>query len=617
MAETDTPKKRVGCLRSAAKWGAILLALLIPFVYWNFVRTPPLKISKETTYITEPLTSDGKRVDYFAASEHELYPPDMKTDDNGYRLIVRAFGDARDVSEQTQTRQTYEKLGLDPTIQPTLTYVDPSDFLRAYCRTKGMPDEKAWEFEAKLYKPWTLDSCPMMELWLQQNSQVLDVVATGVRKPTYCIPLVRPNEDATLTNVLALGEMKRTRSFARMAATRASYRIGIGDAAGAIDDIITCERLGRQMETQATLVSRLVGIAVEGIAASLSVATDKSLPSKEQIERFRNELDLLPPRPNMERSVLFERFVTLDFLQGIADQRESLAALLSAWDYTGKRSTRIAAYVSVDWSIVMSHVNAQYDGWEHDRAVQPSTLLSPSSLFIGSRSRRVADLAVGFCMPTFQAASEAIHRSNCIDHLRRIALAMLMYEREHGTLPPAYTVDGNGRPLHSWRVLLLPYLGENDLFGKLRLDEPWDSQHNRQFHVVAVPIYQCPSAALNPGQTTYSVIVGEKTAFRGGQGKSLTNLGANLILVVERELMTSAGKSERTVCWMDPMSELSQSIAFAGINHRNPTVNGVGSHHPGGLNVGLRDGSARFIAETIDLSFFEALIEGTTKEFPY
>ncbi len=87
------PKKRFGCLARFAKYGAVLLVLLAVFVYWNFVRTPRLKISKETTYITEPLTSDGTRVDYFAALEQEFYRPEMKTDDNGYRLIVRALGD--------------------------------------------------------------------------------------------------------------------------------------------------------------------------------------------------------------------------------------------------------------------------------------------------------------------------------------------------------------------------------------------------------------------------------------------------------------------------------------------------------------------------------------------
>ena len=53
------------------------------------------------------------------------------------------------------------------------------------------------------------------------------------------------------------------------------------------------------------------------------------------------------------------------------------------------------------------------------------------------------------------------------------------YEAQHGCFPPAYSVDKDGRPLHSWRVLLLPYLDEEELYKQLRLDEPWDSPHNK------------------------------------------------------------------------------------------------------------------------------------------
>lgn len=618
MARPGIPRKRLGCVRMAANSVVVLLALLIPFVYWNFVRTPPLKISKETTYITGPLTSDSKRVDYFAALEQEFYPPGMKTDDNGYRSIVRALGVARAAGvEKLLPDQIYEKLGLDPAIKPTLTCIESIEFLQTHCRTKGIPEEQAQELEDKLYRPWTLDEFPMMQPWLRQNGPVLDLLANSVRKPTYCIPLVRFSEDAMPIEVLAVGEMQRARAFARMAAQRANYRIGTGDVSGAIDDVITCERLGRQMESQATIVSRLVGMAIEVTGAYVGVASGKSQPSIDQLRRFRDELGQLPPRPSMERCAMTERYCNLDLMQSMASRRISPDVVLLAWDHREKYGTAIAEYFSVDWNIVMKHFNARWDDWEHGPALEAPVLYSPSSILIGSRSRTVADLATASGLPSLQATCEAIHRSDCIDNLRQIALAMRLYEGEHGTLPPAYTVDANNRPLHSWRVLLLPYLGQQSLFGKLRLDEPWDSKHNRQFHDAAVPIYQCRSAALKPGQTTYSVIVGEKAAFQGRQGKTLADLGAHLILVVEREPMTSAEKSARSVCWMDPMSDLSQSIAVAGINRRNADVSEVGSLHPGGINVSLRDASVRFISETVDLSIFQALIEGTAKESWY
>jgi hypothetical protein len=76
--------------------------------------------------------------------------------------------------------------------------------------------------------------------------------------------------------------------------------------------------------------------------------------------------------------------------------------------------------------------------------------------------------------------------------MRVIAHICALYCNEHGYLP-AYTVDKNGNPLHSWRVLLLPYIEEGELYKKIRLGEPWNSEYNSQFHNYIIPLYQCRS----------------------------------------------------------------------------------------------------------------------------
>lgn len=611
------PKKRFGCLGRFAKYGAVLLVLFAVFVYWNFLRTPPLVISQETTYITEPLTADGTRVDYFAALERDFYPPEMKTDDNGHRMIVRALGYAEDkMSDSRGNRieldtmscadQAYVKLGLDLAIEPTLTCIETHEFLREYCAAEGLDEKQADQLYARVYEPWTLADLPMMEPWLEKSEPVLDLVGEAVRRPTFCFPLVRHSEDATLVETMAFGEIQRTRSFTRMLQSRAQYRIGIGDIDGAIDEVITCERLGRHAEGQGTVIARLVGIAVEGIAASLGVAAIRqSQPTEEQLQRLVDELNALPPRPEMDRMWLAERYYTLDSLQAMAVGEESLTGLFSVWEGIDEFKPGFADCISLDWSIIMRRVNEQYDNLEKVWALEPPPLLSLRNLFIGARSRRVADSVAGLCTPAFGAMHEANCRSYCVANLRRITLAMLIYERQHGTLPPAYTVDAEGKPLHSWRVLLLPYLGQQELYAKLRLDEPWDSEHNRRFHDEALAVYRCPSTELPPGQTSYSVVVGESTAFQAAEGKSLDDFGMNLILVVERE---------QSIGWMDPTSELAQSIAFEGDSRLKEDIDGMGSPHPGGMNVGLRDGRVQFITETIDLRLLQGLLDGTTEE---
>ena len=622
------PKKRLGCLGRLAKYVVLFLLLLAAFVYWNFLRTPRLVISKETTYITEPLTSDGKRVDYFAALEREFYPPEMKTDNNGYRMIIRALGKAEDdrydlqgskieLDTQARTAQVYEKLGLDPTIKPTMTCVESYDFLRDYGTAKGLDRKQAFTLEEKLWKPWTLDDLPMMKPWLEQVGPVLDLVSQAVRKPVYRFPLIRSDEKATFVEFTVLGELQRTRSFARILLARAYYRIGTGDIDGAIDDVITCARLGRHVERQGTMTTYLVGIATEGMATSVGVAANReSQPTQEQIKRLVDELDAIPPRPDIDRMWLAARYDTLATLQAVAVGDEPLAGLLSLGLNEQKRPG-VATNFSVDWNIVMRRVNQFYDDLDKARGLQSPARFALGDLLISSRSRRLSDFLGGLCLPTSQVVREASRHLDCRSNLRRITLAMLLYECEHGTLPPACTVDAAGNPLQSWRALLLPYLGEKELYGKIRLDEPWNSVHNRRFHDTAPAIYQCPSAGLKPGQTTYSVVVGEHTAFQTALGKSLDDMGMNLLLVVEREPATGRNGSGQSVCWMDPASELTESIACKGINRREENGNGMGSTHPGGMIVGLRNGSVRYISQDIKLPLLQGLLDGTADDSQY
>lgn len=614
------PKQRLGCLRRVAKYFAVLAVLLGAFVYWNFLRTPRLRISKETTYVTEPLTSDGTRVDYFRAFEQELYPPEMKTDDNGYRLIVCALGDVADhephdsqgnkieYDAQAATAQVYEKLGLGPSIRPTMQHREPILALLDYVKREGRTDRSPDELARRLHQPWTLDDLPIMKSWLDENGPILDLLGKAVRKPTFFMPLIRKDPDATLFESLVQGQIHRVRSFTRSLEARANYRLGTGDIDGALDDVITQKRLGRHLQRHTTIVELLVGIAVEGIADSIGVAAVRERqPTAAQLRRFLAELDASPRPLDLDRLGLGERLGTLDLLQAMAHGKRRLADLFA--DSDERFSPGIAQSLTLDWNVLMRRVNAYYDDWGQPGPILPLPPHRPTlgNLLIGARSHHVADCMAFYCRAPYRAMEEARRRTNCSNNLRRIALAMLLYEHEHGTLPPAYTVDATGKPLQSWRVLLLPYLGEERLFAQIRLDEPWNSGHNRQFHDAAVVVYQCPSAALQRGQTAYSVVVGKQTAFRPAEGRSLDDVGMNLVLVVERW---------KPVCWMDPASELTETVALNGVKRRSEGIDGMGCEHPGLVLAAMRDGSTRFLSCTLESSALQRLLDGTAKEPP-
>jgi len=61
---------------------------------------------------------------------------------------------------------------------------------------------------------------------------------------------------------------------------------------------------------------------------------------------------------------------------------------------------------------------------------------------------------------------------------RHISLALEAYHTDYGCFPPAYVCDESGRPMHSWRVLVLPYLGEDDLYTQYDFEQPWDGPEN-------------------------------------------------------------------------------------------------------------------------------------------
>lgn len=99
--------------------------------------------------------------------------------------------------------------------------------------------------------------------------------------------------------------------------------------------------------------------------------------------------------------------------------------------------------------------------------------------------------------------------------MKQLAVAMHSYNEVHKKLPPHAVYSDDGKPLLSWRVLMLPFLEQEPLYKKFKLDEPWDSPHNlpllAEMPPVFKPLYGQPP--VNPNTTFFQVIVGPGAAF--------------------------------------------------------------------------------------------------------
>jgi len=215
-----------------------------------------------------------------------------------------------------------------------------------------------------------------------------------------------------------------------------------------------------------------------------------------------------------------------------------------------------------------------------------------------------AGVGVALLLPAVQAAREAARRMQCANNIKQIVLALHTYHDAHNAFPPLYTVDANGKPKHSWRVLILPYIEQAALYDAIiQVNEPWDSENNKQFQAMMPSVFHCPS---NPNAgCCYSAIAGQgfvpatKANRMDGLGLgSITDGTSNTVAIVE---------VKKPFNWMDPTADITLDELLKGINGKGENAGKAGSYHTGGMNVGLFDGSVRFITDSIDKSLLRAI----------
>jgi len=143
-------------------------------------------------------------------------------------------------------------------------------------------------------------------------------------------------------------------------------------------------------------------------------------------------------------------------------------------------------------------------------------------------------------------ARTAARRAQKKNDFKQVALAMLNYAQANGHFPAA-AITKDGKPLLSWRVAILPYLEEQELYDQFHQDEPWDSPHNLPLAKKMPSFFRSPDRP-NDGKTTVMVFTGKDTVFEDDKGvepDKITDGLSHTILAVE------AG-SDKAVPWTRP-----------------------------------------------------------------
>ncbi|MCH5373623.1 MAG: DUF1559 domain-containing protein, partial [Planctomycetes bacterium] len=266
----------------------------------------------------------------------------------------------------------------------------------------------------------------------------------------------------------------------------------------------------------------------------------------------------------------------------------------------------------------------------------------------------IIGILVALLLPAIQAAREAARRSECVNNLKQIAVAMHNYHDTNGTLPAGFiSVGGGNDPHFGWGVFILPYMEQSTLYEQL---EP-NVKRLKQFYYAgataqemmllqtAIPAYRCPS------DTTKKL--NDKVAF--GNPECFDIATSNYVACKGTDAGVNADPSDgcffgnswvkmadildgtSTTVFVGERRALNYAAVWAGVGRRNSIGNehtaraiarisfrlnydyvgagagtanqgkGFSSYHPGGANFAFGDGAVHFISENTEQAIMNDL----------
>jgi hypothetical protein len=424
-------------------------------------------ISKETTYITEPLRPDGYP-DYVAAL-NQRFSAGVTPENNAAVLFWKAMGPG--MLGKKDQEAYFKMLGIPPLPESGDYFVGSGNFVdRHKSEIKGTTDEpnaqekELWrQFEVILKRPWSKQEFPLWAEWVAANEKPLALLVEVSKRPRRYDPML-----GEMVITVLLPAAQQHREVARALIARAMLRIHDGKSDEAWEDLMACHRLARLVGQGATLIEVLVAVTLDGMACAGDHALlEHGKLSSAQIAKMQEYLAKLPPIPKMvDKLDVAERIMFLDCVTTMAREGPSTLTQITGSEVREKKSTVESLMDSIgtamiDWDIILRMGNSWHDricdacrkptrieqkkAWDSidkdlRRLAKSSKGLTSFGLsMLGSPrktvSERAGQILVALLLPAFSAAMNAEDRATMQFELTKLAFALAAYRAEHGSYP--------------------------------------------------------------------------------------------------------------------------------------------------------------------------------------
>jgi hypothetical protein len=204
-----------------------------------------------------------------------------------------------------------------------------------------------------------------------------------------------------------------------------------------------------------------------------------------------------------------------------------------------------------------------------------------------------------------QSARESARESVCRSNAHILATAILNYHDVWDDFPPVRYDDAQGKPMHSWRMLITPQLELESFFEAYRFDEPWNGPNNS---MIDGPIYcfRCPNEPFSPDvpmSTNYVAVVAPGTIW--------VNAGSNAIQPTSSDSLMLVEIAHSNIHWMEPRDlPIEELDEWLDPKHR-PRL--LGNHIEGGM-VAYADGSVELLSRDVTIERLRALASRAGKD---